>query len=164
MKNNATQPSFRRETMSFPRAKQWGAASRSNSGRTVTKTSEISSSGKARARLPEGDAVGDLEALPVLVGVEVGAHEQRVGRAERQRERQHPPVRTQHRPRLDPSRLLRRRGRTGVAMRRAGSARSSPVAHHQGPGRRPEGEPQRGRGADLQMGPKLWARHGRWAQ
>jgi hypothetical protein len=76
----------------------------------------------------------------VLVGVEVGAHEQRVGCAERQRERQHPPVRPQHRPRLNPPRLLRRRGRTGVARRRAGSARSSPVAHHQGPGRptRPE--------------------------
>ena len=98
-----------------------------------TNTSKTGSGGKARERLPKGYAVGDLKALPVLVRVEVGAHEQRVGRAERQRERQHPPVPTQHRPWPDPARLLRRRGRTGVAMRRAGSARSPPVAHHQGP-------------------------------
>ena len=44
-----------------------------------------SAAGRGRepeASLPEGDAVGDLEALPVLVGVEVGAHQQRVRRAE----------------------------------------------------------------------------------
>jgi hypothetical protein len=76
--------------------------------------------------------VGDLETLPVLIRVEVRAHEQRVGRAERQREHQHLPVRRCRRPRPDPSRLLRSRGRTrtGVARRRAGSARTPPVAHH----------------------------------
>jgi hypothetical protein len=73
--------------------------------------------------------VGDLEALPVLVGVEVGAHQQRVGRAERQRERQHPPVRPQRRPRPDPPCLPRRRRRTCVARRGAGSARSPARAH-----------------------------------
>lgn len=82
--------------------------------------------------IPEGDAVGDLETLPVLIRVEVRAHEQRVGRAECQREHQHLPVRRCRRPRPDPSRLLRSRGRTrtGVARRRAGSARTPPVAHH----------------------------------
>lgn len=35
----------------------------------------------------EGDAVGDLEGLPVLIRVEVGLHQQRIGRAEDEAER-----------------------------------------------------------------------------
>jgi hypothetical protein len=79
----------------------------------------------------------------VLVGVEVGAHQQRVRGAERQRERHHPPLRP--RPRLP-----RRRGR-GISCsllfrrrpRRAGSLRPPPMAHRAVAGEQLEVPPAR---------------------
>lgn len=93
---------------------------------------------RGRRVLPEDDAVGDLEALPVLVGVEVGAHQQRVRRAERQRQREHPSLRSQ-RPRPRQIRILlpRRRGLCGgraagaFRRRRVAGVRSPAVAHLQ---------------------------------
>jgi hypothetical protein len=74
----------------------------------------------------------------VLVGVEVGAHQQRVRRAEGQRQREHPSLRSQRpRPRQIRPLLPRRRGLCGgraadaFGRRRASGVRSPAVAHLQ---------------------------------